>query len=56
VQRLQKQAERPEKWLQDNDPNYGTTGKEISSNLTDNESAKMKTAPGVIQGYNIKPT
>jgi transposase len=44
VQRLQKQAERLEKWLKDNDPKYGTTGKEISSNLTDNESAKMKTA------------
>jgi hypothetical protein len=29
-----------------------TTGKEISSNLTDNESAKMKTSHGVIQGYN----
>jgi transposase len=52
VQRLQKQAERLEKWLKDNDPKYGTTGKEISSNLTDHESAKMKTAHGVIQGYN----
>jgi transposase len=52
VQRLQKQAERLEKWLKNNDPKYGTTGKEISSNLTDNESAKMKTAHGVIQGYN----
>ena len=52
VQRLQKQAERLEQWLQDNDPTYGTTGKEISSNVTDNESAKMKTSHGVIQGYN----
>jgi transposase/IS5 family transposase len=52
VQRLQKQAERLEKWLKDNDPKYGTTGKEISSNVTDNDSAKMKTAHGVIQGYN----
>jgi len=52
VQRLQKQAERLEKWLTDNDPKYGTTGKEISSNVTDNESAKMKTSHGVIQGYN----
>jgi transposase len=52
VQRLQKQAERIEKWLQVNAAKYGTTGKEISSNLTDNESAKMKTAHGVIQGYN----
>jgi transposase len=52
VQRLQKQAERLEKWLQDTAPKYGTTGKEISSNVTDNESAKMKTSHGVIQGYN----
>jgi len=52
VQRLQKQAERLEKWLKNNDPKYGTTGKEISSNVTDNESAKMKTSHGVIQGYN----
>jgi len=52
VKRLQKQAERIERWLQENKGKYGTTGKEISSNLTDNESAKMKTAHGVIQGYN----
>jgi len=52
VQRLLKQAERIGEWLKENDPKYGTTGKEISSNLTDNESAKMKTAHGVIQGYN----
>jgi hypothetical protein len=52
VQRLQKQAQRIGEWLQENEPKYGTTGKEISSNLTDNESAKMKTAHGVIQGYN----
>ena len=50
VQRLQKQAERLEKWLKDNDSKYGTTGKEISSNVTDNESAKMKTSHGAIQG------
>jgi transposase len=52
VKRLQKQAERIEKWLKVNAAKHGTTGKEISSNLTDNESAKMKTAHGVIQGYN----
>ena len=52
VKRLQKQAERIEAWLKVNEAKYGTTGKEISSNLTDNESAKMKTAHGVIQGYN----
>jgi hypothetical protein len=52
VQRLKKQVERLEKWLKQNKSRHGTTGKEISSNVTDNESAKMKTAHGVIQGYN----
>ena len=52
VQRLQKQAERLAKWLEENQSKYGTTGKEITSNVTDNDSAKMKTAHGVIQGYN----
>ena len=52
IKRLRKQAERIEKWLKGHAAKYGTTGKEISSNLTDNESAKMKTAHGVIQGYN----
>jgi transposase len=52
VKRLQKQAERLGEWLKENEAKYGTKGKEISSNLTDNESAKMKTAHGVIQGYN----
>ncbi len=29
----------------------GKSGKPIKSNITDNESAKMKTSKGVIQGY-----
>jgi hypothetical protein len=37
-------SERLERWLKEHDPKFGTTGQEISSNLTDNESAKMKTA------------
>ncbi len=52
VQRLQKQAERLERWLQENQAKYGTTKKEISSNVTDNDSAKMRTSHGVVQGYN----
>jgi transposase len=52
IKRLRKQAERIENWLKGNAAKYGTTGKEVSSNLTDNDSAKMKTAHGVIQGYN----
>jgi len=52
IKRLQKQAERIEKWLSENEKKYGTNGKEISSNITDNDSAKMITSHGYIQGYN----
>ena len=38
-------------WLNDNDDKPGRTGKPRKSNVTDNESAKMKTSKGVIQGY-----
>jgi hypothetical protein len=39
-------------WLKENDDKPGKTGKPVKSNVTDNESAKMKTSHGVIQGYN----
>ena len=52
IEKLQKQAERIETWLKENDAKIGRTGKEIKSNVTDNESAKMHTAHGTIQGYN----
>ena len=35
IEKLQKQAERIEKWLKENDAKIGTTGKEIQSNITD---------------------
>ena len=38
-------------WLRENDDKPGKTGKPVKSNITDNESAKMKTSHGVIQGY-----
>jgi transposase len=52
IRRLKQQAERIEKFLSENEPKIGTSGKEIQSNVTDNESAKMATSHGVIQGYN----
>lgn len=52
VEKLQRQAERIGKWLQENQSRIGRQGKEIKSNITDNESAKMTTAHGVVQGYN----
>jgi transposase len=52
VERLQKRADRIEKFLKDNGPKIGKQGREIKSNITDNESAKMFTPHGTIQGYN----
>jgi len=49
--KLKKQAEKIKKWMDDNDDRTGSRGKPIKSNITDNESAKMKTSKGVIQGY-----
>jgi len=52
IQKLKQKAERIEKFLAGNDPKTGSGGKEIQSNVTDNESAKMATSHGVLQGYN----
>ena len=52
IRRLKRQAERIEKFLSENEGKKGASGKEIQSNVTDNESAKMATSHGVIQGYN----
>ncbi|MGB3212282.1 MAG: transposase [Desulforhopalus sp.] len=49
--KLQKQAAKVKKWLKDNEDRTGCGGKAIKSNITDNESAKMMTSKGVIQGY-----
>lgn len=52
IEKLAKQTERIEAWLKANDKRLGTKGKEIKSNITDNESTKMLTSHGTIQGYN----
>ena len=52
VETLKKQVKKIKKWLAENDDKPGKTGKPIKSNITDNESAKIKTSHGVIQGYN----
>ena len=51
IEKLQLQAERIEKWLAENDAKIGANGRELQSNITDNESAKMMTSHGTIQGY-----
>ena len=52
IKRLRQKAERIEKFLDENKPRKGKRGKEIQSNVTDNESVKMVTSHGVVQGYN----
>jgi transposase len=52
IERLKKKAERIERFLKESDPKIGRTGKEVKSNITDNDSANMMTSHGTIQGYN----
>jgi len=52
IKKLKQKADRIEKFLLENEPKIGSGGKEIQSNVTDNESAKMATSHGVLQGYN----
>jgi transposase/cytochrome c556 len=52
IKKLSQQADRIEQFLSENEPKIGSTGQEIQSNVTDNESAKMATSHGVLQGYN----
>lgn len=54
LKRLRRHAQRIKRWLANHDKKMGRQGKEIKSNITDNESAKMATSHGVIQGYNAQ--
>src|SRR5690606_2382875 len=51
---LQKEFERIDQFLKTATPRMGQgkKPKEVKSNITDNESAKMTTSNGTIQGYN----
>lgn len=52
IERLQQDAAQLREWLKDNpEDRKGAKGTIRKSNLTDNESAKMATSKGVIQGY-----
>jgi transposase len=51
VDTLKKKVKKVKAWLRDNGDKPGKSGKPIKSNITDNDSAKMKTSHGVIQGY-----
>ena len=52
IEKLQKKADRLDRWLKENGAKIGRQGREIKSNVTDNESALMVTSHGVVQGYN----
>jgi hypothetical protein len=52
LERLQRETEQLRQWLNEHPKDrLGVKGDPIMSNLTDNESAKMATDKGVIQGY-----
>lgn len=51
LRKLHNKMAKVKEWLDNNDDKPGKGGKPIKSNITDNESAKMKTSKGVIQGY-----
>ena len=52
--RFQLQVERLNEFLQEQEPKRGSDGQEIQSNVIDNESVKMPTSHGVLQGYNAQ--
>ncbi len=52
IDRLTREAARMRQWLTAHpEERKGAKGKVVKSNRTDNESAKMATSKGVIQGY-----
>jgi transposase len=52
IDKLKKNAKRIGKFLKGHGVRLGRNGKEVKSNVTDNESATMMTSHGTIQGYN----
>jgi len=52
--RLQLQVERLNRFIENEKPKIGSEGKEIQSNAVDNQSVKMPTSHGVLQGYNAQ--
>lgn len=56
VETLLKNADKIDAFLQDAEPrkSTGKSKREIQSNITDNDSAKMTTSKGTIQGYNCQ--
>lgn len=51
IETLKRASRKVKAWLKENQDKVGPSGRVKKSNVTDNESAKMKTGKGVIQGY-----
>jgi len=52
IERLERKISKIESFLAETEPKMGKRGRELQSNVTDNESARMQTSHGVVQGYN----
>lgn len=52
IERLKRRSEKIGKFLEENEPKENHRKHEIKSNITDNDSEKMVTSHGTIQGYN----
>jgi len=52
IKRLEKKLKRLNTFLNEAKPKAGISGSEVQSNITDNESARIKSPHGYIQGYN----
>jgi hypothetical protein len=52
MERLEKKLKKLEGFLKGAKPKTGAPGEEVQSNITDNESARIKGPHGYIQGYN----
>lgn len=52
IARMKRKIAKIDHFLESEKPKERTRGGEKQSNITDNESAKMKTSKGVVQGYN----
>ncbi len=51
IEGLREHAAKIKKWLSENDDKKGVRNRTLQSNITDNESVKMPTSHGVVQGY-----
>ena len=54
ISRLQRRLSTVRQWAESAEAKIGQSGKEIKSNVTDNDSAKMLTSHGTLQGYNAQ--